>query len=144
MKKYLIILSIILAFVTFTSCDNKEPLKCSYSELLKESYELTELNLKENKHNTFYITGVVKEMYSPKDQPLLNECVIYMYDEQLFNTKSKMGKMITIKMKPSVEREFLNKTITVKCKYKCMGEFRLYDDYKNYFWIEFTNGILVK
>jgi hypothetical protein len=143
MKNYLTNLSLILAFLIFSSCDNKEPLKCSYFDLLKENYELTELNIKKNKRNIFYITGVVKEMYRPKDQPLLNECVIYMYDEQLFNTKSKTGKMITIKMKPSVEREFLNKTVTVKCKYKCMDEFRLYDDYENYFWIEFTNGTLV-
>ena len=99
--------------------------------------------MKERKSMTFYITGVVQEYYSPKDQPYLNECVVYLYDDKLFDNKKCVGKMITIKMKPFIPRDYIGKEITVKCRYKKMHNLKLQEDYNNYFWVEFKNGKLV-
>ena len=56
--------------------------------------------MKKNKDKTFYITGIIKKIDRPKDQPLLNECVIYFYDDKNYDAKTWVGKFVSIKVKP--------------------------------------------
>lgn len=141
MKKFLI--SILCVILALASCKNEEKFNCSYKDLLKDDYDKTLNFMKEKKSMTFYITGIVQEYYSPKDQPYLNECVIYFYDDKLFDNKNCVGKKVTIKMKPLIPRGYIGKEITVRCKYKKMNSLKLQEDYNNYFWIEFKNGKLI-
>ena len=105
MKKFLISILFIILTLALNSCKNEERFVCSYADLLKYDYEQTCIFMKERKSMTFYITGVVQEYYSPKDQPYLNECVIYFYDDKIFDNKKRVGKKISITMKPQIPRD---------------------------------------
>ena len=141
MKKFLF--NILFASLVLVSCKNKEKFICSYTDLIKDDYEQTSIFMKEKKSMIFYITGVIQEYYSPKDQPYLDECVIYFYDDKIYDNKNYVGKMILITMKPHISRDYLGKEITVRCKYKKMNRLKLQEDYNNYFYIEFKNGKVV-
>ena len=143
MKKFLISILCAILTLALNSCKNEERFVCSYADLLKYDYKQTCIFMKERKSMTFYITGVVQEYYSPKDQPYLNECAIYFYDDKIFDNKKCVGKMISITMKPQIPRDCLGKEITVKCKYKKMHSLKLQEDNHNYFWVEFKNGKVV-
>ncbi|MBQ1593997.1 MAG: hypothetical protein II077_18325, partial [Treponema sp.] len=141
--KFLISILFVILTLTLISCKKEEKFICSYTDLIKDDYEQTCIFMKEKKCMTFYITGVVQEYYSPKDQPYLNECVVYLYDDKLFDNKKCVGKMISITMKPQIPRDCLGKEITVECKYKGVDSFKLEEDYHNFFCIEFKNGKVV-
>ena len=139
MKKFLISILLLMS-VTLISCKTQKTIICNYSELLKESYELTEQAISQNKDKFFLIRGVIKSIDSPKDQPYLNECIIYFYNNQEYDEKSSTGKKLKIKMKQNISRNFSGKEVVVKCRYKGMGKIKLEQNYNNYFWIEFKNG----
>lgn len=143
MKKFLIGILFIILTLPLNSCKNEEKFICSYTDLIKDDYEQTCIFMKEKKSMTFYITGVVQEYNSPKDQPYLNECAVYFYNDKLFDNKRWVGKMILITMKPQIPRDCLGKEITVECKYKGVDSFKLEEDYHNFFCIEFKNGKVV-
>lgn len=145
MKKFSIRLLLSLIFFLFISCGltNNGEMKYMYSDLLYDDYESTKYEIEKCKDKIFYITGVIKRISRPKDQPWLNECIIYFYDNQIFDEKKSVGKMIMIKMKSAVDKEMLGNEVTVKCKYKGTDSFIFEEGYNNYFWVEFKNGKII-
>jgi len=145
MKKFSIRFLLSLVFFLFISCGlkNNGEMKYMYSDLLYDDFESTKYEIEECKGKIFYITGVIKRISRPKDQPGLNECIIYFYDNQIFDEKKSVGKMIKIKMKSAVNQEMLGKEVTVKCKYKGVDSFIFEEDYNNYFLVEFKNGKII-
>ncbi|MBP5450613.1 MAG: hypothetical protein J6Y16_00085 [Treponema sp.] len=145
MKLYSISIFIFSLIFLFVSCTNKgnEQINCSYSDILLENFESTNEEMKKNKDKDFYISGIIKKIDRPKDQPLLNECVIYFYDDKIFDEKAWVGKFVSIKVKPLIEQDLVGKPVTIKCKYKVMSSMKLDEDYNNYFCVKFKNGILI-
>lgn len=140
MKRYLI-KSIILVNIFFIlSCMTSKFIKCDYSELLNNTYEEMQDLMRINDSKYYLISGIVKKIDKPKDQPRLNECVIYFYNDDVFNDNTWVGKFITIKMHSSISDDYINKTVTIKCKYKKMNKINISENYNNYFSIKFEKG----
>ena len=144
MKQFLISLIFVCLTTILLSCHikNRELIKCSYSDLLLENYEVTKEKIAKHKNATFYITGIIKRIDRPKDQPL-NECSIYFYGEKTFNAEKWVGKLVLITVKPMIEQDMIGKQVTIKCNYKRMDSIKLEEDQSNCFWIDFRNGKLI-
>lgn len=140
MKKYLISTKIIFFITMLFSCSSKEYIMCDYSELLEDRYEETQEKISQYKSNYYIISGVIKRIDRSKDQMSLDECVIYFYDDKTFDDEFWVGRFITIKMKPAISDEFINKKVTICCKYKKMNKKFIRDNYNNYYSIKFEDG----
>lgn len=145
MKKYSINLIYVCLTTILLSCHikDREIIKCSYSDILLENFDATKEEMVKHKNDTFYITGIIKRIDRPKDQPLLNECSVYFYDEKIFNAETWVGKLVSITVKPMIEQDMLGKQVTIKCKYKGMDSIKLEEDQSNFFWVDFKNGRLI-
>ncbi len=148
MKRFLTSILIFCTAFTLFSCNSGTDriIECSYSDLLLGDYEEIKANIKKNKYKTFYIKGTIKKINFPKDQPWLNESVIYFYDDKIFDKESSVGKFVEIKVKPSLARvryEMEEKEVVVKCRYKRTDFCKVEEDFVNFFYIEFTNGKII-